>query len=286
MQEVCETVASPEFGRKIAQALPPNVTLEKFTRITLTAIQTNPELITADRQSLFNSVLKCAADGLAPDGREAALVIFKSKKGILCQYMPMIGGLRKVLAEHGFGLAAEVVYENDDFDYQLGDNPHLRHKPPKLGKPRGDLIGAYAIIRDLTSEKVVVTEVMERAEIEKVRKISRSATSEYGPWVNWYEEQCRKTVGRRAYKQAPLGPLDQRQSALLQAADAEFEFHEEPAMSEEEANLHVTLNATAPVSTEVPDDNIEEAEFEPVQETFEEAAERAQRNRAAKAATE
>jgi len=288
MSEVCETIASAEFSKKLAQALPPNVSVDRFTRVALTAIQTNPELITADRASLYNSVIRCAQDGLIPDGREAALVIFKSKKGVLVQYMPMIGGLRKVLAEHGFQLAANVVKENDTFDYQLGDEPFVKHKPPKLGKDRGDTIGAYAIIRDEQGRMVGDPEVMSRGEIEEIRKISRAATSEYGPWVNHYDEMCRKTVGRRAFKQAPLGPLTERQTAVMQAADAEFEFEQPPRMTEEEANLSASLAAQVPGEQRGPDDrDIEDAEFAPVdegQESFEERAERAQRARAAQVA--
>lgn len=289
MQEVCETIASEDFGRKVAQALPPNVTLGKFTRVTLTAVQTNPELITADRQSLYNSVIRCAQDGLIPDNREAALVIFKTKGKLLVQYMPMIGGLRKVLAKHGYRLSANVVHENDEFDYQLGDDPYLKHKPPKLGKPRGEIIGAYAIVTDETKQMVIPPEVMARDEIEAVRKVSRAANSEYGPWVNWFGEMCRKTVGRRAFKQTPLGDLDEQSVRLMQAADAEFEFAQPPVMTEDEANVSASLATGVPVSSDGPVDVIEDADFAPVAddqpvETFEERAERAQRERASRAA--
>lgn len=290
MEEVCAKVSSAAFGKVIAQALPPNVSLDTFTRVTLTAIQANPELITVDRQTLYSSIVRCAQDGLRPDGREAALVVFNDKKkGTVAQYMPMIGGLRKVLAEHGLQLTAQIVMENDEFDYRLGDTTSVTHRPPKLGKPRGEIIGAYAIIRDNDGKMVGDPEVMARAEIETIRAISRSSTSPYGPWTRHYGEMCRKTVARRAFKQAPLGPLTERQTSLLQAADAEFEF-EQPArtMTVEEANLSSTLNAQAPPSatTVGPHDVIEaEPVDEREEESFEERAERAQRERAARAAS-
>jgi recombination protein RecT len=293
MAEVCQTIASQEFGLKIRQALPPNVTLNRFTRTTLTAIQQNPELITADRQSLFNSVIRCAQDGLLPDGREAALVIFKTKGGLKCQYLPMVGGLRKVAAKHDFTLSAHVVHENDEFDYTLGANPTVTHRPPKLSKPRGEIIGAYAIATDEAGKMVLPPEVMSREEIESVRRVSRAATSEYGPWVNWFGEMARKTVARRLFKQLPLSDLDEQSAALMRAADAEYEFQpDKPPMSEEEANLSATLRAEAPSGDRGPDDrheDIEDAEFAPVdegqepEESFEDRAERAQRARASKA---
>src|SRR5438552_225044 len=78
LQEVCETITT-SLGPQIQQALPAKVTLERFTRATLTAVQQNPELITVDKRSLYNSIVRCAQDGLLPDGREAALVIFSEK---------------------------------------------------------------------------------------------------------------------------------------------------------------------------------------------------------------
>lgn len=67
----------------------------------MTAVQSNPALLSADRQTLFQACMKCAQDGLLPDGREAALVIFRTKKKIdnrdvwvdAVQYMPMVAGV-------------------------------------------------------------------------------------------------------------------------------------------------------------------------------------------------
>jgi len=286
MQQVCETIASREFGQKLAQALPANVSLDRFRRVTLTAIQQNPELITADRGSLYNSVIRCAQDGLQPDGREAALVIFKTKGVLKAQYLPMVGGLRKVLAQHGYALTAQVVHEYDTFDYQLGDDPWLKHKPPKLGKPRGEIVGAYALVKDTQGRLIIEPEVMSRAEIEEVRRVSRAATSEYGPWVNWYAEMCRKTVARRAFKQVPLGDLDENVTELLRAADADVDFGEPDRMSLEEANLSASLAPGALMHEDGPVDVIEGEAQEalPVDEpeSFEARAERAMRERAAR----
>lgn len=253
MQEVCETIASPQMAAKLDQALPVNVTLDRFVRVTLTAVQTNPELITADRGTLYNSVIRCAQDGLLPDGREAALVIFTVKGEKRVQYLPMIGGLRKVAAKHRVNLTAFVVYKEDDFDYQLGIDPFVRHKPPKLDEPRGEPIGAYAVATDSEGRKYL--EVMSRQEIEQVRAVSRAATSQYGPWVNWWGEMARKTVGRRLFKQLPLADLDEPSARLLDAADEDASLPREPRMSLADANLSASIGATVPAD-EGPDDDV------------------------------
>ena len=66
---------SPQF----AAALPSHITAEKFQRVVMTVVQQQPDLMVADRRTLLASCMKCAADGLIPDGREAALVIFNTK---------------------------------------------------------------------------------------------------------------------------------------------------------------------------------------------------------------
>ncbi len=291
MMQVCETIASEQFKAKVAQALPESVSIERFTRTALTAVQTNPELIDTDHATLYNAVVKCAQDGLLPDGREAAFVVFNDKKakgGKRTQYLPMIFGLRKLAAEHGFALSAYTVHEHDAFTYALGMFPSVHHQPPKLGGTRGDVIGAYSVA---TRGDEKYLEVMDRVEIEKVRAVSRAATSTFGPWVNWYEEQCKKTVARRLWKTLPLGPVSERADSVVRQIDSEYVLPSEPRMSLEEANLSAALNAGPQASDDVPDDQIEwpedpvDAPEDPIEAqtelTFQAQAEAAQRKRAA-----
>lgn len=260
--EVCTTISSEEFGAKVQQALPASVTLDRFTRTTLTAIQQNPEVVTADRQSLYNAVIRCAQDGLLPDGREAALVVFTVKGEKKCQYLPMVFGLRKKAADHGFSLAAYVVYAEDAFDWELGMEPTVTHKPPPLGQPRGDAIGAYAVAANkITGEKYL--EVMSLQEIEQVRAVSRAATSEYGPWVKWWSEQARKTVAKRLFKQLPLGAIDESTERVLDAIDGEYALAKEKRMTVDEANVAAPLaNVAPPVEDGPSDEFVENGEYE------------------------
>ena len=73
------------------QALPPDVSVDQFTRVVLTALQQKPDLMmTEDKQSLYNACVQAAQDGLMPDGKEGALVPFG--QGIKWEY-PMVYGL-------------------------------------------------------------------------------------------------------------------------------------------------------------------------------------------------
>lgn len=249
MQELVSSIRGEQFKQQVAMALPGGITPDRFVRVTVTALNQAPELVACERGTLFSAVIKCAQDGLLPDGREAALVKF----GETATYMPMIGGLRKIAAKHGLSLAAYVVHENDEFDYELGIEPRITHKPPKLGDERGEPIGAYAVATDKrTSEKYL--DVMSRGEIERIRQESKGKNS--GPWQKHWSEMARKTVARRLFKQLPLGDLDDTDASIVEQADIDAVHDGEPHMTVDEANLHATLRTT-PVTDDGPDDTID-----------------------------
>lgn len=185
-----------KMNAEFKAALPPQIPVDKFIRTTLTAIQMQPNLLEADRRSLLGSCMKAAQDGLVCDGREAALVMF----GNTVQYMPMVGGILKKMRNSGeiASISAHVVYSLDHFDYSLGDDEQITHKP-LLGGDRGKAIAVYAIAK--TKDGAIYREVMSVTEVEKVRAASRAGKS--GPWVQWWDEMARKTVIRRIAKRLP-----------------------------------------------------------------------------------
>lgn len=188
------TQMAPEFKA----ALPAHVSVEKFTRVVMTAIQNNADLANADRRSLFGAVVRLAQDGLLPDGREAAIVLFGNK----AQAMPMIAGVLKKIRQSGevAKVSAQVVYEHDHFVVKYGFDEDVEHVPPPLDKPRGKPIGAYATA--VLKDGAQLLEVMSHEEIEKVRSVSRSGKN--GPWAQWWGEMARKTVMRRLSKRLPM----------------------------------------------------------------------------------
>ena len=183
---------APQF----ALALPPHVPAERFVRVVMTAVQSNPDLLEKDRQSLFESAMKCAQDGLLPDGREAALVIHGAK----VTYMPMVAGILSKIRRSGElrSIAAHVVYENDHFDYALGDEEFIEHKP-FIGD-RGNPIITYAVAH--TKDGGIYREVMTEQQVMAVKAISRARN---GPWSGPFaDEMRRKTAIRRLSKRLPM----------------------------------------------------------------------------------
>jgi recombination protein RecT len=183
---------SPQFKA----ALPAHVSVDRFVRVTLTAVQTNPNLLSADRRTLFAAATKAAQMGLLPDGREGAIVTFKDQ----AQWMPMVAGIMKLVRNSGeiSTWSVQAVYENDTFDFCLGDEEHITHKPNLSN--RGKLIAVYSIVTMKDGEKS--REVMSVEDVLAIKARSRSGSS--GPWVSDFAEMAKKTVIRRHSKRLPL----------------------------------------------------------------------------------
>lgn len=188
--------AIEKLAPQFKAALPSHVPVDRFVRTTLTAVQTNPRLLDADRRTLFASATRAAQMGLLPDGREGAIVDFKGQ----CQFMPMVAGVMKLVRNSGeiSTWSVQAVYEGDQFDYELGDNERIVHKPAL--KNRGEMIGAYSIVVMKDGERS--REFMSVDDINAIRKRSRSGNA--GPWVSDFAEMAKKTVVRRHSKRLPM----------------------------------------------------------------------------------
>lgn len=220
-------------------ALPSHISVDKFQRTIATAAMSNPTLMTCDRTSLLLAAMKLAQDGLLPDGREAALVPFKTRKKEgnnwievwQVQPMPMAYGLRKKILQSGqvvsleTGLVYRAETEAGHFIYEIGMDPPIRHRP-KLDLTAEDMadeniVAAYSIarIKSDSGDPYWSVEVMRRVEIDKVRQTSQTgavgqvvkfgankgkAIEPKGPWVDWYGEMAKKTVLRRHSKVLPM----------------------------------------------------------------------------------
>jgi recombination protein RecT len=203
-----------KMDNELASALPPHIPVERFMRIVLTAVNADGGLLNADRRSLFAAAMKAAQDGLLPDGRDGAFVIYNSKVKIKdeqgrekdiwinkVQWMPMVGGILKKIRNSGDlkTIAAHVAYSKDKFVYILGDDEKIEHEP-SMDADRGEPIAAYAIAK--TKDGGIYREVMSVSDVEEVRAVSKAAKS--GPWVSWWGEMAKKTVLRRLAKRLPM----------------------------------------------------------------------------------
>lgn len=195
-----------QMAPQMQEALPKHMDVDRLTRLTLTTIRTTPELRQADVGSLLGGVMQAAQLGLEPGLLgQCYLLPFKNKnKGItevqfIIGYKGMIDLARR--SGHIKSIYAHAVYEKDEFEYELGLNPTLKHVP-SMEEDKGEFIGAYAVAH--FKDGGYQMEFMPKAEIEKRRKASPGANSKYSPWHNYYEEMAKKTVIRHMWKYLPI----------------------------------------------------------------------------------
>lgn len=204
-----------QMAPAMAQALPKHMDVDRLTRLAMTTIRTTPELRDADVASLLGAVMQAAQLGLEPGllGHCYLLPFNNKKKGIKeVQFIIGYKGMIDLARRSGQiqNIYAHAVYEKDEFEYELGLEPKLIHKPT-IEADRGQLIGAYAVAH--FKDGGYQFEFMPKAEIEKRKSRSKSANSSYSPWATDYEEMAKKTVIRHMWKYLPISVEIQQQVA-------------------------------------------------------------------------
>lgn len=190
---------------EIKKALPSVLTPERFTRIVLSALSTNPKLQETTPESFLGAMMTAAQLGMEPNtplGQAYLLPYYNSKKRCLeCQFQLGYKGLIDLAYRSGevSTIQAHVVYENDKFSYAYGLEPQLEHVPA-MGD-RGSPTHVYAVFR--TKDGGYSFGVMS---IDDVRRHAQrySKSFENGPWQTNFEEMAKKTVLKRVLKYAPL----------------------------------------------------------------------------------
>lgn len=144
------------------------------------------------------------------------------------QAWPDYKGLKALAIREGIvrGMDEFVVYEGDSFDYQLGLDARLSHKPTSDPSKRGALVGAYTIIRLPYGERTF--NYLPIADIETTRAKSKSWSPEKGYKLcpPWYAKKC--AVRDYLNRQPKQGALRE----ALAADDTEEETFFDPATGE------------------------------------------------------
>lgn len=194
------------YKNQIAKALPSVITPERFVRMAMTAANANPQLQVCEPMSFLGAALTAAQLGLEPNTPlgQAYLIPFKNnrKGGIMeCQFQIGYKGLLDLANRSGLlkSVSAQVVYENDDFEFEYGLEPKLKHKPAMSN--RGNAVWVYATYH-LTNGGYNF-EVMSMDDVREFAK-QKSKTFNNGPWQTDFEAMAKKTVLKKVLKYAPL----------------------------------------------------------------------------------
>lgn len=182
---------------EIAKALPGHMKPERMARLATTTLRQTPALARTTPESFLGALLTASQLGLEPGPiGECYFVPFKN----VCQFIPGYRGLIKLARNSGqlVDIWAEIVYENDEFEYVLGLHRDLKHKPARSDRGKPVYVYAAAELKDGGRPFVVLT----HAEVEAIR--SRSMAAKNGPWVTDWAAMAKKTVVKQLAKWLPL----------------------------------------------------------------------------------
>ena len=236
---------------EIKNALPEVMKPERFTRMALSTLNNNPKLRECSQITFLAAMMNAAQLGLEPNTPlgQAYLIPYRNHGKMECQFQLGYKGLIDLVYRNPNiqTVQAQCVYENDEFDYELGLEPKLVHKPALTD--RGKLILVYALWK--AENGGYGFEVMSKDDIDThARKYSQSYSSTSSPWKSNYEEMAKKTVIKKCLKYAPL------RSDMLRAVSTDETI---------KSSISVDMSEVAP--------NEVEGEYEEMEQQAETAAE-------------
>lgn len=248
-QEISDKATS-----ELAKLLTPEKA-ERFVAIGLRSLAKNPDLLTATPKSLTNAFYDAAVLGLEPVLGSVYFVKYGSDATMLIGYRGLVE-----LAKRGDpdieDIYGQPVYEGDEFDYEYGDNPHLKHRPD-LTRQTADptkITHFYAIAFRGRGRPVFA--VMTRDEVDAIRARSRAKNN--GPWVTDYAAMGAKTVVRQLCSRRLSLSADIRE-ALERDVEREYEkpAAEAPAPQARVQSLKESLKEQATVAVEIEGEVVE-----------------------------
>jgi recombination protein RecT len=192
---------APHFAQVLGKTMP----VERLMRTVMISVERLPQLLTCDRQSIFNAAMSAACLGLEVDGvtGQAYMIPFKGRAQLVIGYK----GYNTLAARSGITITGAVVREGDEFDYQLGSAAYVRHKPKGS---KGTITHAWACAQSL--DRPAVVEVLDYDELLAVRSRSPGAKRSDSPWndqIIGFPAMCQKTAKRRLARSMPLNVMQQ-----------------------------------------------------------------------------
>lgn len=195
---------------QIAQALPKHLSAERMIQMATQVIAKNPRIAECDAPSLIGAVMQASILGFKPT--ESLGQVYFVPYGNKVQFQIGYKGYIDLARRSGQikTLYAYPVYQNDEFEYELGLEPKLRHKPEQ--GERGEMTNVYAVAHYKDGGYNFV--VLSKDEVERLRlRNSFQKTKPSGAWATDYEAMaCAKAIKQLA-KYMPLS--EELQSAVM-----------------------------------------------------------------------
>jgi len=189
----------------------------------------NPTLADCNPASFVMAVINASEMGLDLGIGHAALIPY----GGVVQCQVMYQGILELARRSGeiLTINADVVREGDVFDYGLGMDPYITHKP--VAEEGAALTHVYAVAKLANGEKQF--EVMTKKDVMKIKASSKASAKPGSPWTTWETEMWKKSAIKRLCKLLPKSVQLQR---AIEIDDAfEVGRAQTPAMAEIDASL-------------------------------------------------
>ncbi len=195
----------------IKQTLPAvsDLSSERFISLAVNVISQTPGLQKCRPETVIGCLFKGAALGLNPEP-QLGEIYFVPYKDVCTIQIGYQGYITMAYRNKSLkSITAHVVRESDDFNYELGLQPTLRHKPD-LNSPAHDdgrnVVAAYAIAELNTGGQIFT--VLSRNEIERLRMLNPSeARGGKSAWTTHYASMAKAKAIKSIHTLLP-GAID------------------------------------------------------------------------------
>jgi len=207
-----ETLASllTAMGPQIKLAFPKHLDADRMTRIALTALRTVDGLAQCDKWSFAACVLQAAQLGLevsTPLGHAYLIPRKNNKRGGVVECTLQLGyqGMIELARRSGqvSTIYAYTVHRGDEFSYELGLEPKLKHVPnveAEQSEKTMTFVYAVAALRSGATDRQFV--ILTKRQVDE-----RKARGAGGPaWKSDYLAMARKTAVRALFTWLPKSP--------------------------------------------------------------------------------
>lgn len=200
--EVLVTLDSMRTSGKVM--LPQNYSLENAMQSAYLYIskvvdkEKQPALVVCSKASVASALLDMAIQGLNVSKKQGYFVVYGKELVFLRSYF----GTRTVLKRLGYDVDVMIIWKGDEFEREVtADHKYqvTKHVSP-WENHGGEIIGAYAVIKDMTTNKELYTEIMNWAQIQASWKHSKTYTYANSTHKEHPDDMTKRTITEKSIK--------------------------------------------------------------------------------------
>jgi len=219
-----------------------------FLSLLATRLMAEPKLLQCRFDTLVRAAIQCHAWGLDPTGKNngAFLIPYKGE----CQLQLGYGAMIDLVTREGkiTDIDAQIVYDQDTFEVEMGSSPKIIHKPNLKSSRRGrsDGVAYYAVATFASGNRKFA--VMTRAEVDEVRAKFTFGSSP--SWKSSFDQMALKTVIHRLVKTLPVNFMASQAMAYDNNTDYRLptaEESEEELTDEQKARVRALQGVEEPI---------------------------------------